>query len=330
MHSVLKYHGPIAIDFQGGQHGMFLEWVCNRFLAGTETEDDPFTETGAAHNLNYKTSKVFHAQHYFGYGPQRFTPKLGPIISVRITADDLLPLTAVALLRAGDYGIDNNKLHRYTYYKLRNYKYSWLLDLLNKKYLQYQIDLSYNQWKKPDWPDIHSLSDYKNLPKSIQRECQRYLFELKELSEDDPDCPRHILIDLFKSYFQHPDQTEFMRIQSQKMVYTADNDVYLFPFTAFYSCSSFCSEILKIAAWTGHQIKNLDAVSEVHDKFLSRQPYRHHKIVCDQIFNDIIEKKITVCPKIDLLQESYLLARLESYYNHTNITDIGFYITQTL
>jgi hypothetical protein len=324
-----KWNTAIAIDFQGGQHGCFLDYICNRFLAGVDARDDPFSETGAAHNAYYFTPKKFVAQHYFGYGNQRFTPNTGPIISITCTQDDLLPLTAISLLRAGDYNIDNNKLHKYTYWKLNNSKYRWLLDLLNRKYVKYQLDISYGMFKKSDWPNVESITEYFNLPEAIRIECEhKHKLLINELDEDNADCPRPLVIEFFKDYFKSPAHSEFMRIQKQKMVYTNANDVYYFPYSAFYSRQDLLYQMRGIADWTGYQMNDVAAFEKLHDDFLGRQPYYKHRTMCDEIFQDIIAKKISVCPKIDLLQESYLLSRLEQYYNHSCINNLSFYIAK--
>jgi len=40
----------IYIDFQGGAHGNFLEYVCNKFLANVPTDGNPFNSLGASHD----------------------------------------------------------------------------------------------------------------------------------------------------------------------------------------------------------------------------------------------------------------------------------------
>ena len=57
----------IYIDFQGGAHGNYLEYVCNRFLANIETNASPFDSLGASHIKKYATPKQFSAWHYFEY-----------------------------------------------------------------------------------------------------------------------------------------------------------------------------------------------------------------------------------------------------------------------
>ena len=89
----------IHIDFQGGAHGNYLEFVCNK-IAGV-TVNTPFNSLGASHSKQYTGIKIFHADHYsFLHKPFVFNK----IISIQIDTDDLLLLQQISLLREGDYG----------------------------------------------------------------------------------------------------------------------------------------------------------------------------------------------------------------------------------
>ena len=129
----------ICIDFQGGAHGNYLEFVCNKIVG--ITTGTPFNSLGAAHNKHYIGKKIFHADH-FSYWPIPFlTDK---IISIQITVDDLLPLQQVSLLRAGNYNYDNNQLEIDTYNKLNIIDYRPVLDTLINGFFKNQIQNSYN------------------------------------------------------------------------------------------------------------------------------------------------------------------------------------------
>ena len=79
----------IHIDFQGGAHGNYLEFVCNK-IAGVAV-GMPFTTTGpaagAAHNKIYTGGKIFYANHYSLWSIPFVFDK---IISIQINEDDLL------------------------------------------------------------------------------------------------------------------------------------------------------------------------------------------------------------------------------------------------
>jgi hypothetical protein len=50
----------IYIDFVGGAHGNYLEFICNKFLAGVDCNELPFNALGASHDKGYKGEKQFH------------------------------------------------------------------------------------------------------------------------------------------------------------------------------------------------------------------------------------------------------------------------------
>ena len=146
----------IHIDFQGGAHGNYLEFVCNKIAGVVEPGTLPFNSLGSSHNKPYQLPKVFSAWHY-SYAPDIRHPKLfNKIISIKIKPDDLLPLNQISLLRAGDYGYDNDRLEIDTFNKLNNQHYRWVLDQLLDGFFTNQIRDSYNAVRDPSWPDVTS------------------------------------------------------------------------------------------------------------------------------------------------------------------------------
>lgn len=145
----------ISIDFVAGSHGNFLEFVCNKFIAGLNLDFSPFNGLGASHvkTKNYKDSAVFKANHY----SERGIPLSRKIIRITFEHDDLLPLMSVALLRAGDRKINVNQLEVNTYYKLNNVFYKDEIVKINNSYQE--VSLS------PGTPDC---------PRHILREFFKY------------------------------------------------------------------------------------------------------------------------------------------------------------
>lgn len=303
----------IYIDFQGGAHGNYLEFVCNKFLGGVSVKSDtPFNDLGASHNKQYIGKKVFNAWHYFDYCGKRTTPKFGKIISIKITADDLLPLSAISLLRAGDFGYDNDQLEKNTYHKLNNANYKWVLDNLLYSFFESQIEQSYNAVKDPSWPEVNLLSDFEKLPKHIRDECLNiHLLELLQLNENCSDCPRHILREFFSIGFKNPEIQGFMSIQNEKMWYYPESDVYYFPFSAFYSSEKFFDELNKIANWSGYEFDDKHGLRELHKQFLEKQIYKDSKEKCDDIIEKSLSEEYYKFPKLTLLEEAYIQAKLE-------------------
>jgi len=306
----------IYIDFQGGCHGNYLEFVCNKFLANVEVSSpSPFNAHGASHKKMYVGVKQFHSWHYFEYNNRKTNLVNSKIISIRISQDDLLPVTAISLLRAGDYGLDNNQLEIDTYNKLDNIHYRWMLDNIKLSYFQDNRISGYQVIKDPSWPEVTTIEQFENLPLTIREECVnmhnlRYL----EFSKDCPDCPRHILREFFKIGFKYPEQQGFMT-QQQKMTYDGSNDVLMFPVSSFYNTDKFIEQLRCIADWTGYNFEPSQDLVDLHLEFLSKQPYKNSKHTCDKLIAEIISQTATSLPNLTLLEESYIESQLELHYN---------------
>jgi len=130
----------IPIDFVAGSHGHFLEIILNTFFGITE-KFNPFTTLGTSHivNGNYLKNKVFQANHWFESCPDQIQ-NISKLISICFKHDDLLLLSSVSLLRAGDLNLNNNKLEDDTYNKLNNRFYKDTLDLIVKSYPFLDVD----------------------------------------------------------------------------------------------------------------------------------------------------------------------------------------------
>ena len=296
----------IQIDFQGGAHGNYLEFVCNT-MCGV-TEGLPFNSAGASHSKQYIGKKVFYADHYSYLGKELASK----IVSIQIDQDDLLPLAQISLLRAGDYGYDNNELEINTYNKLNNPNYKWVLDKLIDGFFKNQIQTSYNNVRDPEWPDVNSLSEFAQLPDHIRKECTEvHCLELLELSEQNPDCARSVLREFFQIGFEHPADQGFMHLQTTLLDY-GSRDVYVFPFACFYNIDKFVQELKQLASWAGIDYNRYDGIVNIHQEFLKRQPYAQSKTRCDVIVQDLIQNQVAIEAR-DLLEEAYINAQLKKY-----------------
>jgi hypothetical protein len=276
-------------------------------MAGVETVGNPFNTAGASHSKRYLLPRVFYAWHY-SFDPVPL--KYNRVIAVKIELDDLLPLSQISLLRAGDYGYDNNKLEIDTYNKLNNKHYQWVLDNILNSFFANQIKNSYNAVKDPAWPDVDNLGDFQNLPEHIRQECiEVHNLELLELSPANPDCPRHILREFFQIGFEDPSNSGFITQQQQLMRYNECVDVYEFPFSAFYDKQQFLDQLNQVATWAGIQYTKQQQIQQLHTLFLEKQPYKDSKLKCDQIVQQMINSP-GYMPKLDLLEEAYINAML--------------------
>jgi hypothetical protein len=125
----------IPIDFVAGSHGHFLENVLNKYFNIAEVEGSAFTSLGTSHytSENYVKNRLFWANHWSELFKSELA-NVSKIISIRFDQDDLLLLSSVSLLRAGDLGIDNTNLEINTVSQLNNRYYQDTLELIYKSY----------------------------------------------------------------------------------------------------------------------------------------------------------------------------------------------------
>ena len=293
----------IHIDFLAGAHGNYLEYICN-VIAGVGVSGTPFNKLGASHKQSYTTPKIFSARHYSFYKLPYTSNK---VISIKIANDDLLQIQQISLLRAGDQTYNNDQLEIDTYNKFNNDSYRWVLDNIINSFFVDQVVDGYNKIKDPSWPSITSAQEFDQLPDSIKQECvEQHRLQIYELSENNPNCPRHILREFFKIGFANPEQSGFI-VEQNKADYN-QMDVHFFPFGCFYNQDQFLLELEKVAVWADLQYTCKDRIIKIHEEFLSRQPYKDSKQKCDNILMQI--KNNTEIPQVDLLEEAYINAML--------------------
>lgn len=305
----MSQSNKIYIDFQGGAHGNYLEFACNRFLASVPTASPtPFNDLGASHRKQYLCEPKFIANHFTTYG---IVLKNTTVININIDTDDLLPLQCVSLLRAGDYNIRPDQLEIDTYHKLNNKDYRSVLDNLLASYFapQYFVD-AYEAIADASWPRVKALDQYTNLPQHIRSECEtQHGFEWLTLDEHSPDCPRPILKEFFEIGFRYPEKSGFMIGQSKNIHIGCT--LHNFPFSAFYDSDMFVKELTKIANLTAAESDVLHQdVLDLHHEFLQRQPYKNAKEQCDDLVNRKRRETDFVLPYLDVIQEAYISSQL--------------------
>jgi len=124
----------IPIDFVTGSHGNYLESICNQEF-GIVAPENNFTPIGTSHvkSISYDREKLFDARHWSN-NFKHLIHKYPVIVSIRFTVDDLLLLSSISLLRAGDSKIDNNLLQENTVSKLSNSFYQTLVTEIKNAY----------------------------------------------------------------------------------------------------------------------------------------------------------------------------------------------------
>ena len=300
----------IHIDYQGGVHGNYLEFICN-VAAGVEVGGLPFNKLGASHKKFYKSKQIFYSGHY-SYSNLPFT--FDKIISIQIDTTDLLHLQQISLLRAGDYNYDNDLLEINTFNKLNNIHYKWVLDTLIDNFFVNQVRRSYNAVKDTSWPDINNIDDFKKLPIGIQQECLTvHKLKLLELSDEFPDCPRDVLREFFQIGFANPEKSGFI-VKQQQVKYNSAHHIHIFPFKCFYDLDQFLIEINKLVDWAQLNFNDYNKIELIHKEFLNRNPYKDSKNKCDNIIKQLMSDNFIKLSKLNLVEEAYINAMLNREY----------------
>lgn len=285
--------------------------MCNTVLFGIDAKGSPFDALGASHNKQYKRQPNIISDHFTEHHEVLFNSN---IISIQISKNDLLPLSMISLLRAGNHNINN--IDNNTYNKLDNNNYRHVLDTLIDSYTETNLD-TYKIIKDEHWPDINTITDFANLPKNIKEECinihQYYPFELTALT---PDCPAFAIRDMFKQGFKNPDNTGFISRQ-REMLYDNSNNLLYFPYHAFYDELEFINEIVKVANFFNIKSFNLTHLNKLHSEFTSNQPYKFVKFKCDNILLRLYNSETINFTGLDILEESYIEAKLEERFSIT-------------
>jgi len=125
----------IPIDFVAGTHGHFLEVVLNKFFHAVDVPFDPFTELGTSHigTPEFHATKLFDADHWFESRLHELA-QYPLVISIQFTQQDLLLVSSISLLRAGDMNINNDSLEQDTVKKLDNDYYRNTLQKIQSAY----------------------------------------------------------------------------------------------------------------------------------------------------------------------------------------------------
>ena len=129
----------VLIDFYGGTHGNFLEFVLNKYILEIESANfTPFTETGTSHikTLAYNEDKRFICNHY-SFNDVEIPAGNNAVI--QILSDKYSIYNSV--LRAGDVPLD-----------IKNLEYNTLEKLTHKKNHPYAQDIVRQMGERVDYP----------------------------------------------------------------------------------------------------------------------------------------------------------------------------------
>lgn len=269
----------ILIDFQGGTHGNFLEFLLNKFYFKNEDWPDPFTKLGTSHITPYDKTKIkffsyhFTALDYRHHNLEIFIRNSNVILITFSPDDDLLLLMSISLLRSADLNIDNNQLETDTFNKLNNSSYASLLDHINNTY--------------------HT-----------------------NCTADNPNIPRYILREFFKWGFKTPNINGFSQSMYEAYAQLNGKNVYEFPFNSFYNLNDLKYQLTNIGKYFKIDLSIDDSsLEKLHKNFLDKITYLGIKEECDEIIRAVSKSIEMPLTKLSLFQESYINAHLENLFN---------------
>lgn len=321
----------IAIDFVPGTHGNFLSYICNRFIANIPveyTDKLPFNDLGAAHDpaAGYHDHQEFVAGHYYQINSVSSINQ--PVVSIDYTEKDLLQITQICFLRAGDLAIDTDSLHINTYNKLDNDAYRAVLDNLVDSFGKNLVS-SYDAVKDPSWPAVSNIQEYQILPRWIRDECEnKHGLVVFELSSHAPHCPRGTLREFFKLGFIHPERNGFMQFNSHRD-FSQNHKHFSWPFDCFYNFDLFKNQLQSLANWCDRELSDFDSLPGVHQEFMIRQPYSASRARCHSVIDSVITGQQESCQHLNLVEQAYVDAQLELQFGCEMPTDRVEYFATT-
>jgi hypothetical protein len=135
-----------------------------------------------------------------------------------------------------------------------------------------------------------------------------------QVDQVNSNIPRYVLREFFKYGFRDTAINGYWQKQ-QIMQYPDSCDVFEFEFASFYSFEHFVQTIKQLEKFLNLKFDFGNTFAEMYKKFIEFIPYLAHKAQCDHIVDQIILQTTVPIPKLTLLQESYINAELEKYFN---------------
>ena len=124
------------IDFYGGAHGNFLEYIINRYIFSIECCKDftPFNNLGTAHakndNAAYVKDRKIVCRHFSAFGDKM--PEHIPIVKIKVSKHYHPVVVYNAVLRAGDQFFDIDNLEKNTLSKLPEKHNALKIEIINQ------------------------------------------------------------------------------------------------------------------------------------------------------------------------------------------------------
>jgi hypothetical protein len=312
----------IVVAFIPGTHGLYLEFVLNKLLYGTQIEMlSPLSPGGLGtshaqrNNPNYINHRFFQC---WGWPPNKDDHDYSKIIEITFDEKDLLTVIQLNFKRSEDHNIDPDTIHENTYFKLfdrfnphdkNGIGHHKIIDCI----LQYSEIDSYNAIKAESWPDISMAEEFYKLPQNIIDEAVN-VFGVKPfiLNEKFPDCPKYILRDIFKSWFIN--RSYYRHLQDFLKTNPNKKQVYSINLRSLYNKDLFLNELKNIE--TFFDLKFDCSFLNFHDEFVARVPYQNSLSNCEKILESI-DTGEDLPINLNVIEEAFINFQIEKKYNIT-------------
>lgn len=158
------------------------------------------------------------------------------------------------------------------------------------------------------------------------------------LDQSESDIPRGVLREFFKYSFKDVGNNGLWKLQRQMLLLSHPNQFH-FNIRDIYDLQKLKAKLEELSAWLNRPCDTGAWLDTLHQKFLSKIDCFHFVEQCMGIVRGVIAAQSITIPPLNLLQESWINARLELIYNKempfhmpeyfTNTQDLLYYIENT-
>jgi hypothetical protein len=277
----------VFVNYQPGSHGNFLEFICNLAVNSYPNiiNDFPFDTDGAAHGKSafYRDSRIFKRGQFYNVIPGQPGIKytgyrsLAKTIEVVMGTADMLPFWSIRFLRVRACPFNAT------------------------------VEDEWNPGFRPD--ELPDNTYYKLYNHDFNIFLKTINSHFITVDIDNPDCPRHILRDWLQRELLSPLACQEQYLQSQ----SHEGEYIPFHFSNFYDTNKFIENLHECFESLQLPVMNVPRILEVHNEFMSRQPFADTINECNNIL-DAVHANTHRDIKLDLLQESYLNLKLTELF----------------
>lgn len=299
------------IDFVGGTHGHFLEYMCNKYISNINVTN-LFNSRGTSDNIEYDTPQEWVCDHYYDASRPDLDPAK-PCVKIIYDESDLLRLYQTNLLRAGGgFNADLYSLHTNTYNKMHGTSHHNMIEELQRFN---NVVESYNAVKDDTWPEVTSYEEFCKLPMHIRNECKElHNLEIIEFGPENPDFPEGTLREYFKQGFYNASVHGLLKLRD--MLYNnVPSDTLYVKYRDFYDYSSFIKMLNDIALFVNGTFNAPADLNEIHEKFVSNNPYSYTDARVAQVLHAVRSSLEIDIPALTIVEQAYIEVELEKEYN---------------